>query len=231
MMAVETFSLAELVAALDEPSAASAALFSRLDAVLRDPGAFYLRDLPVSDELLKSMYATTNSFFEETIEEKTRYRYVDDQYVGWCGAQFLSEYGTTDHKEMFHIGPRVASTLAAHDALGGVPAIGAEIVARALESCALWPDVPASFIVTWRRYYEAMQQAAVSLGLVMSRLLGVAPEEWLGVMHSNRADLAANYYPPVGGTDTGQVPVYNAAHRDLTIFTILHQSESRSGRL
>ena len=53
-------------------------------------------------------------FFELPFEVKAGYRYVEDQYVGWCGGEFLGQYGSADHKEMYHIGPRVAPTLGAH---------------------------------------------------------------------------------------------------------------------
>ena len=63
-----------------------------------------------------------------------------------------------------------------------------------------------------------MQRVAALLGEVLARLLGIRNDEWFAVMGGNWADLAANYYPPLDAED-GDDPVYNAAHRDLTVFT------------
>jgi isopenicillin N synthase-like dioxygenase len=60
--------------------------------------------------------------------------------------------------------------------------------------------------------------------------LGASEKEWFAVLGDNWADLAANYYPPVADAEGG-APIYNAPHRDLTIFTILHQDQSRTGEL
>jgi isopenicillin N synthase-like dioxygenase len=177
------------------------------------------------------MHDVTCQFFEQPTEVKVRYRYVEDQYVGWCGGELLSEYGSKDHKEMYHIGPRVAPTLPAHDRAGSVPEVGRLSASEARASCTLWPESPESFVAVWHEYYRAMQAVAASLGSVLASLLGVGDEIWFDAMQGNWADLAANYYPPVGDGDGPAVPVYNAAHKDLTIFTVLHQDQSRAGGL
>jgi isopenicillin N synthase-like dioxygenase len=76
-----------------------------------------------------------------------------------------------------------------------------------------------------------MQQVAATLGRALARLLDVPEREWFAVMGGNWADLAANFYPPLrADEDHGEV-VYNAPHRDLTVFTILHQDQNRTGGL
>jgi isopenicillin N synthase-like dioxygenase len=230
-MPVASFSLPDLEQASQEPSAAGAELLGRMDEALRDPGAFRLADLAIPARLVEEMHRVTCAFFELPMEQKVRYRYPDDPYVGWCGGEFLSQYGSADRKEMYHIGPRVAPTLVAHAKDGSVPSFGDEINARALASCTLWPEAPPDFILTWHRYYAGMQEAAASIGAVLAALLEIEREEWFDIMEGNWADLAANYYPPVAGADGGDRPVYNAAHRDLTVFTVLHQDQSRSGGL
>ena len=118
-MTVATFSLAELVDALNAP--AGSGVLAAFDDALTDPGAFRLTDLPVSEDLIATMHQVTSGFFELPFDVKTAYRYVEDQYVGWCGGEFLGQYGSADHKEMYHIGPRVAPTLRAHGVDGAVP--------------------------------------------------------------------------------------------------------------
>jgi len=225
---VATFSLRELVDALSAPSGSS--VLAAFDEALIDPGAFRLTDLPVPEDLITAMHQATSRFFELPFEVKAGYRYVEDQYVGWCGGEFLGQYGSADHKEMFHIGPRVAPTLRAHGVDGAVAPPADEERSAALASCRLWPEAPAEFIATWHHYYRVMQETSVLLGRALARLLGASEKEWFAVLSDNWADLAANYYPPVSGADGG-APIYNAPHRDLTIFTILHQDQSRAGEL
>jgi isopenicillin N synthase-like dioxygenase len=227
-MTVATFSLAELVDALNAP--AGSGVLAAFDDALTDPGAFRLTDLPVSEDLIATMHQVTSGFFELPFDVKTAYRYVEDQYVGWCGGEFLGQYGSADHKEMYHIGPRVAPTLRAHGVDGAVPLPADDEREAALASCALWPEVPAEFVATWHDYYRGMQETAVLLGRAVAHLLGTPEKEWFGVLGGNWADLAANYYPPVADIGGG-APIYNAPHRDLTILTILHQDQSRVGGL
>ncbi|MCU1489105.1 MAG: flavanone 3-dioxygenase [Acidimicrobiaceae bacterium] len=230
-MAIATFSLSELAEAA-RGSSDSEPLLRELDAALVDPGAFRLTDLPVSDELLEELQATTRAFFSLPMDTKATFRFVEDQYVGWCGGEYLSQYGSADRKEMYHVGPRVAPTLAAHAKDGSLPAADADVVAHALASCSLWPDQPVAFIPVWHAYYAAMQEAAAVFGGVLARLLQIAPDTWFDTMQGNWADLAANYYPPIGEADrSAEAPVYNAAHSDLTVFTILYQDQSRAGGL
>jgi isopenicillin N synthase-like dioxygenase len=206
-------------------------VLTQLDIALRDPGAFRLADVPLSSSLVEDMHAVTCRFFELPVNVKVNYRFPDDQYVGWCGGQFLSQYGSADRKEMYHIGPRVAPTLLAHTKDGSVPPLKRDIVDEALDSCALWPGSPVGFIATWHTYYAGMQEVAALLGTVLAALLGIERDEWFEVMQGNWADLAANYYPPITETDGAGTPIYNAPHSDLTVFTVLHQDQSRSGGL
>jgi isopenicillin N synthase-like dioxygenase len=230
-MAVDSFSLVELVEAAGSSSPAAGDLLERFDAALVDPGVFRLSEVPIADALVDEMHQVTSAFFQLPMETKAGYRYVEDQYVGWCGGEFLGQYGSVDRKEMFHIGPRVAPTLAAHrkDGTVGVPPLG--MAEEALAGCSLWPAVPDRFIDVWHGYYAAMQEVAAALGSVLTTLLGVEPVEWFDAMRDNWADLAANYYPPIGDDEGTEEPVFNAAHRDLTVFTILHQDQSRTGGL
>jgi len=227
-MTVATFSLTELVGALDAPSGRS--LLEVFDTTLVDPGAFCLTDVPAPPELVGTMHEVTSSFFELPFDVKAAYRYAEDPYVGWCGGEFISQYGSADRKEMYHIGPRVAPTLAAHGTDGAVSEPGGDIRAAALATCALWPEAPTRFVAVWHDYYRAMQETSVLLGRVMARLLGTPEETWLATLGGNWADLAANYYPPIEPGEGG-APIYNAPHRDLTIFTILFQDQSRVGGL
>lgn len=230
-MRIATFVLPELVAAMQTGSASGAAALDQLNAALVDPGAFRLTGLPVSDVLLGDLHAATRSFFERPLAEKAAYRHSDDQYVGWCGGSYLSQYGSKDHKEMFHIGPRVAPTLKPHGRDGAVVEPRAGLDKRARATCGLWPEVPEDFVRLWHEYYAAMQRAAAQLGSVLAHVLGVPPSRWFDAMDDNWADLAANYYPPVTGDGNGGAPIYNAAHSDLTVFTILYQDQSRAGGL
>ncbi|MEO5901552.1 MAG: 2OG-Fe(II) oxygenase family protein [Ilumatobacteraceae bacterium] len=232
-MGVPTFSLPALVdTARAAHGAGGSDLLDQLEAALRDPGAFRLADVPITETLLAEMHAATSAFFELPMEAKAVYRYVDDQYVGWCGGEFLGQYGSVDRKEMFHIGPRVAPTLAdaAHRTDGSLPELDASVVDAAAAGCTLWPTAPAAFVPVWHEYYLAMQHVAALLGEVLATLLDISSDEWFAVMGGNWADLAANYYPALDPDEAG-APVYNAAHKDLTVFTVLHQDQSRIGGL
>jgi isopenicillin N synthase-like dioxygenase len=230
-MGVPTFSFTQLTAAARAYEGAGHNLLEELDAALMDPGAFRLSDLPLSEDLVADMHQVTTEFFRLPLEDKVRYRFVDDQYVGWCGDRFLSEYGSRDRKEMFHIGPRVAPTLPVHADLGSLPEPLAGGAAAARAACSLWPEAPDRFVEVWHRYYRAMQDVAAALGTVFARALGIDPADWFAALDGNWADLAANYYPPIPVDDPEVAPVYNPPHRDLTVFTILHQDQSRAGGL
>lgn len=144
----------------------------------------------------------------------------DDQFVGYRdpGAN-RNEYGGADFKEMFHIGTRYAPTL---DGTGAVD------VAAAVRSTPLWPaDLP-EFVVAWHRYYGVMQEVAADLADVFALALGVDADVLADLWADNTADLAANYYPVGGASDAGRVR--NAAHADMTLFTVLHQ-DGRAGGL
>ena len=172
-MPIASFSLTALAEATQRPSANGEQELGRLDDALRDPGAFRLAELPLPPSLVEEMHQVTCAFFELPIDVKAGYRFPDDQYVGWCGAQFLNQYGSADRKEMYHIGPRVAPTLLAHGKDGSVPSLDRYIVSQALESCSLWPSSPPGFINTWHRYYAGMQEVAASLGAILATLLGI----------------------------------------------------------
>ena len=131
-----------------------------------NPGAFRLAELSLSPSLVEAMHQVTCAFFELPFEVKAGYRYVEDQYVGWCGGEFLGLYGSADHKEMYHIGPRVAPTLVAHGSDGSVPP--GDCAPAALASCSLWPEAPEEFVAIWHDYYRAMQEASASWVLAIS---------------------------------------------------------------
>jgi isopenicillin N synthase-like dioxygenase len=230
-LSVASFSFPELVHAVGVPSSEARVLLQRFDAALADPGAFRLSDLPLSEALVEEMHRATRAFFELPTDVKVRCRYVEDQYVGWCGGEILSEYGSMDRKEMYHIGPRVAPTLSGHGRDGSVSVPDDDLVDRALASCGLWPTVPAAFVPVWHEYYRSMQQVSASLGEVLAAVLGIDRDEWFEALQDNWADLAANYYPPISDEEGPTKPVYNGRHRDLTVFTILHQDQSHTGGL
>lgn len=230
-MPIASFSLLELKEALASPGGSKRTL-DAFDAALADPGAFRLTCAPEATEQVQEMLGVTRRFFELPLEEKVASRYADDQFVGWCGGDYLGQYGSADHKEMFHIGPRVAPTLGAHGPGGSVPVPAGDLVGRARETCVLWPAVPDDFVATWHGYYRRMQEVAALLGSVLAGILGIDEATWFDTMRDNWADLAANYYPPIDEEARASgTPTYNAAHRDLTVFTILYQDQSPSGGL
>lgn len=223
-MPVPTFSLPDLIEA--EP-----ATLARLDAALMDPGAFRLSGSSVAPRLIEDMHRVTAEFFRLPMADKTRYRYAADPYVGWCGGEYLSAYGSADRKEMYHIGPRVAPTLRAHASDGSVPEVDPALLHAAPTTCDLWPAQPKQFVATWHEYYRAMQVLAVALGRAFAATLGVDSGAWFDALADNWGDLAANYYPPLDPGAGPTTSIYNAAHRDLTVFTILHQDNSPIGGL
>jgi isopenicillin N synthase-like dioxygenase len=230
MRSLEVFSYTALVEASRREDPAADDLLARLDAACTDPGGFLLVDCPVPDGLLEQMLGSTQRFFELPVAEKSRYRWPEDQYVGWRGSDNQNQHGFADYKEMFHIGPRVAPTLATSAPDGSVPAPASDLADEALATCSLWPAELPEFVEVWHRYFAAMQELAAGLGSACAAALGIEPSEWLETLADNYSDLAANFYPPVA-PDAGAKPVYNAPHADLTVFTILIQNASRIGGL
>jgi isopenicillin N synthase-like dioxygenase len=218
---IESFSLPELKAAAD--GTGDRAVLKRLDQVCAGLGAFGLADLGIPDGLLERVHAATLDFFSLPRAVKERYQSASgDQYLGWKGlADNRNGFGFADYKEMYHIGPRVDPTLHGPDARGVLPAL----VPVSEVTCPLWPAELPELTASWHEYYRAMQQVGSELGLAMAAALGVDRDGWLSMVAGNFADLAANYYPPA----TGPAQVRNAAHKDLTMFTILFQDAGGGG--
>ncbi|HXC76767.1 MAG TPA: 2-oxoglutarate and iron-dependent oxygenase domain-containing protein [Candidatus Acidoferrum sp.] len=219
---VEQFSLSELVTAAQR---GNRAVLARLDAVCSETGVFALTDVPFPDGLIEQLRNVTLEFFQLPPEVKSRLQSTDgDQFVGWKGSENRNEFGFPDRKEMFHIGPRVDPTLPAPDGSGVVAPWSSSDGAE----CSLWPSELPQFRDTWHAYYRSMQQACTDLGLAMAAALGVDAELWRALVADNWADLAANFYPPVGA---GAAGVRNAVHSDLTMFTVLYQDGGGGGGL
>jgi isopenicillin N synthase-like dioxygenase len=202
-----------------------------LDDVCADLGIFLLSDAPISESLVRDCHRVTAAFFALGAQEKEKYRSpTGDQFTGWCGPDNRNELGTSDFKEMYHIGPRVAPSLPAHQADGRVPTVGDDVAAQALAACPLWPDELVEFIVVWHQYYAAMQALAVAMSRVFAAALHVSPTPWLALLANNFADMAANFYPaPTTAQQRGQVR--NAVHSDFTLFTILWQDPTAGAGL
>ncbi|MDH3020525.1 MULTISPECIES: 2OG-Fe(II) oxygenase family protein [Gordonia] len=221
-MGIQLFDLAELGEAT---TSGDAGLLARFDEVCRDVGAFAMTGLTLPDGLIDRVHAATLEFFSLPYEAKVGLQSADgDQFVGWKGSNNVNEFGFQDHKEMFHIGPRVDGTLAGPDADGVVPAWSDD---HGVE-CPLWPDRLPAFRQTWHEYFRVMQENATTLGLAMAAALGVGQSAWMELIEDNWADLAANYYPPATAGSGG---VRNAIHSDLTMFTILYQDAGGGGGL
>lgn len=220
---VDQFSLPDLIAATTQGDRTE---LDRLDQVCREVGAFALTGLDLPSGLLDQVHHDTLEFFRLPQAIKARLQSSNgDQFVGWKGtADNSNEFGFPDNKEMFHIGPRVDPTLRGPDRSGVLasptPLDGAD--------CALWPAELPGLKSSWHSYYRSMQQAGTQLGLAMAAALGVEPDRWRTLIADNWADLAANYYPPIGG---GAAGVRNAVHSDLTMFTILFQDSGGGGGL
>jgi isopenicillin N synthase-like dioxygenase len=199
----------------------------QIDAAGRDPGVFMLRPLPAMAAAIADSVAATKAFFALPVERKRACEDPEDQFVGYRGlGANRNTYGGADVKEMFHIGPRHATTLA--EPCGADDAVD---VLAAEQASRLWPsDLPA-FVVAWHRYYGLMQEVAGDLRNMYAAALGGGTEvvaQLADLWARNSADLAANSYP-VGDPDhAGQVR--NAAHADMTLFTVLHQ-DGRAGGL
>ena len=194
------------------------ALARSLDAAVREPGVFLLRPSSEMAPTIAEVVAATRSFFALPLPAKQACLHPVDQFVGYRGlGANRNSYGGADLKEMYHIGPRHAPTLGA----------SADVdVAEAVRGSALWPDLPA-FVIAWHRYYALMQEVAADLRDLFALALGIGAdalgEYWAG----NSADLAANFYPAGDPSYVGQIR--NAAHRDETFFTVLHQDGTAGG--
>jgi isopenicillin N synthase-like dioxygenase len=194
----------------------------QVDEAGQDPGVFMLRPTSAMADPIADAVAATRSFFELPAERKRACEDPDEQFVGYRGlGANRNTYGGADVKEMFHIGPRYAPTLAAPGTID---------VAAAERSSRLWPaDLP-EFLVAWHRYYALMQEVALELRDVFEAALGAdiaAIDDLADLWERNSADLAANWYPVGGPEHVGQVR--NAAHADMTLFTVLHQDGRSSG--
>jgi isopenicillin N synthase-like dioxygenase len=216
---LEQFDLAELVAATRDRDAG---VLARLDAACSEAGAFALSGVVLPPGLMERMHRDTLDLFRLPASVKERLQDPEDQYVGWKGDANRNAHGFPDTKEMFHIGPRVDPTLRGPDAHGRLPE------PSGAGDCPLWPAELPALQDSWRRYYRAMQDVGTVLGLAFAATLRVPEQAWLDLVEDNWADLAANYYPPVGAAPVG---VRNAVHADLTMFTVLYQDEGGGGGL
>lgn len=227
-MRVPSFSLPELVA---DVRAGRAPAGGELDRVCRQVGGFALTGLPLPDGLVDEVLARTRDFFALPTEAKAARVSQHDQYVGWRGQDGnRNEYGYADDKEMFHVGPRVATTLRNLDGgADGAAARAPGLVEAALADCGLWPAELPEFVSAWHRYYAAMRESAGLVGEVLAAALGVEPARWSQLVAGDWADLAANYYPKP--RPDGAPRVRNALHSDLTLFTILLQDPPGPGGL
>ncbi|ONH32612.1 2OG-Fe(II) oxygenase family protein [Pseudofrankia asymbiotica] len=234
-MQVPSFSLPEIVA---DAHAGRAPAGGELDRVCREIGAFVLTGLPLPTGLTNEVLGRTRELFALPRRAKAALVSQDDQYVGWRGTDGnRNEYGYADEKEMFHIGPRVASTLLglgdrAGSGSGAVePTRGhtAGLVTAAVADCPLWPAELPGFVEAWHRYYAAMQESAARLGTALAAALGLEPSRWSDMVAGNWADLAANYYP--APAPSGAPGIRNAVHSDLTLFTVLLQDPPGNGGL
>lgn len=222
---LEIFEFEDLVAAA---SSGARTVLDRLDVACRELGAFALIGVPLADGLIERMHRVTLDFFSLPDRVKASLVSTDgDQYVGWRGiADNRNEFGFPDHKEMFHIGPRVDRSLQGPDAAGTLPPPAGP---KEWSGCSLWPVTLPEMAATWHEYYRAMQQVATGLGTAMAAALGVPAQRWRNLVQDNWADLAANFYPPVNATT--QAGVRNAVHRDLTMFTVLYRDSGGGGGL
>jgi isopenicillin N synthase-like dioxygenase len=226
---IEVFRLPELIAAA---RSGRSPVLECLGTVCATTGAFALTDLALPAGLLTRIRRATLDFFALPTAAKERLRpdagdrYGGDQYVGWTGLTGnRNQYGFADHKEMFHIGPRVDASLRGPDQWGRLAAPAAS---GAWRGCPLWPAELPAMAESWHAYYREMQRVATELGLAFAAALGVAADRWLSLTADNWADLAANYYPAFSGQPAG---VRNAVHSDLTMFTILYQDAGGGGGL
>jgi isopenicillin N synthase-like dioxygenase len=221
------FRLNDLVAAA---RSGDRGLLDRFDAVCTDAGAFGLTDVQLDEGLIERVYADTLNLFRLPPAAKALLVSSDgDQFVGWKGqSDNRNEYGFPDHKEMFHIGPRVDPTLRGPDAKGELPP-PADAVSE--QACELWPEDLPSLAASWHAYYRAMQNLAGQLGEVMAAALGLPVQTWRDLITDNWSDLAANYYPPADSAVSETTGVRNALHSDLTLFTILFQDSGGGGGL
>ncbi|OHV48730.1 2OG-Fe(II) oxygenase family protein [Pseudofrankia sp. BMG5.36] len=236
-MEVPSFSLPEIVA---DARAGRTPAGGELDRVCHEIGAFVLTGLPLPTGLTGEVLGRTRELFALPRPAKATLVSPDDQYVGWRGTDGnRNEYGYADEKEMFHIGPRVASTLlglgeragsgSGSDPVEPTPGRATDLVATAVADCALWPAELPGFVEAWHRYYAAMQESAALLGTAMAAALGLAPSRWSGMVAGNWADLAANYYPAPAPSAAPRIR--NAVHSDLTLFTVLLQDPPGNGGL
>jgi isopenicillin N synthase-like dioxygenase len=223
------FRLPELVAAA---RADDRAVLDEFDAVCREAGGFAIADAPLPPGLLERVHRDTLALFSLPATVKAGLRSRDgDQFVGWKGQEEnRNEYGFPDHKEMFHIGPRVDPTLKGPDRSGTLPAALSLELER---SCELWPEQLPEVAASWHAYYRAMQELASLLGEVMAAALRIPLQDWRDLIADNWSDLAANFYPPPGADTAAQVGagVRNAVHSDLTLFTVLFQDSGGGGGL
>ncbi len=205
-------------------------LLDQFDAVCSDAGAFGLTDVPLDPDLLARVHGATLDLFQLPQQVKSRLRSSDgDQFVGWKGqADNRNEFGFPDHKEMFHIGPRVDPALRGPDGNGRLPAPAPEVEEA---RCSLWPAELPSLSRSWHAYYRAMQGLTSQLGEVMAAALGVPLQRWRELITDNWSDLAANYYPPASRSASPTPAVRNALHSDLTLFTVLFQDAGGGGGL
>jgi isopenicillin N synthase-like dioxygenase len=176
----------------------------------------------VSAALVEEIYETSAEFFALPLPEKEGC--TPEGWDRYCGFASIAtgQVGKRppDYKEMFHVnrfdGPDEA--LAA-----GYPS---EVAAAQAPN--IWPERPAGFAETWRRYYGAMEVLADRMDRIFATCLGLEERWFAGSFDRHLSNLSANWYPPqVVPPVPGQVR--SQAHVDFSMLTILYQDDAPGG--
>ncbi len=204
-------------------SAARRAIAADVDRILRSTGFLAITDHGVSAQLIDDVWVSARAFFDLPLEEKLLVRPpVGDPYGYFPAtaeslARSMGEEQPPDLKESFNIGPL--------DTPDGLDADGAAGFCYAKN---YWPERPADFEQTWRRYYAAMNTLAGHIMRLFADALDLEPD-WFDdkIDHAISAMRVLNY--PDIGADPLPGQLRAGAHTDYGSLTILKPDEAQGG--
>ncbi|XP_020261314.1 S-norcoclaurine synthase 1-like, partial [Asparagus officinalis] len=184
-----------------ESSEAEAAM---LKFACEEWGFFQLINHGVPDDVIESLKADIEEFFQLPIEEKKAYAQLPDSMEGYGHAFVVSEEQKLDWADMFFLRTRP---------LG-------------FRSMRFWPKNPASFRDTLDKYSAELKKVADFLLGSMAKNLGLCAEEFTELFDNGVQSVNMNYYPPC--------PLANkvlgiSPHSDSTGLTLLLQVNQVEG--
>ncbi|KAG9448160.1 hypothetical protein H6P81_014288 [Aristolochia fimbriata] len=170
----------------------------RLDSACKEWGFFQLINHDISSSLIEAMKCEAQSFFRLPLEEKKKFYQLPGDSQGYGQAFVLSEEQKLDWGDMFSLITLPSNLRKPH----------------------LFERLSPSFRETMEAYGHEMQKLALMLLGLMTRALGLEPDEMSNLFGDGLQSMRMNYYPPCPQPEE---TIGLSPHSDVTALTILVQ--------